>query len=144
MTAEGNTKVKHSAVLEDWAAAIFLADVPSTLSFAPRCYGGNLDEQLLVLEQHLTLSLTQALRAMTQKYMPHSWIEPRLEVRPSPIHGLGSFARTAIKAGEVVTIWGGAVFSLADVTAGKTKPGTVVAIEAAPIKGVQPTPPLDS
>jgi hypothetical protein len=65
---------------------------------------------------------------MTKKYSEHSWIDPHIEIRPSPVHGLGSFARTAIKAGEVVTIWGGEIFTLADVAAGKTKPGSVAAI----------------
>jgi hypothetical protein len=65
---------------------------------------------------------------MAKNYLRHSWIDPRIEIRPSPLHGLGSFARSAIKAGEIVTIWGGEVFTLAEVAAGKTKPGSVAAI----------------
>jgi uncharacterized protein len=63
-----------------------------------------------------------------KKYLRHSWIDPRIVIRPSPIQGLGSFALAAIAAGEVVTIWGGEVFTLAGVAAGKTKPGSVAAI----------------
>lgn len=38
-----------------------------------------------------------------------SWLDPRLEVRPSPIEGLGLFARAPIRAGEVVIRWGGTI-----------------------------------
>ena len=36
-----------------------------------------------------------------------SWLDPRLEVRPSPIEGLGLFATAPIHVGEVVIVWGG-------------------------------------
>ena len=35
------------------------------------------------------------------------WLHPQLEVRPSPIHGLGLFARSAIPGGTVVSRLGG-------------------------------------
>jgi uncharacterized protein len=38
---------------------------------------------------------------------------PRTEVRPSPIHGRGLFAREAIAAGEIVAIKGGRIFTRA-------------------------------
>jgi uncharacterized protein len=77
---------------------------------------------------------------MTKNYLKHSWIDSRIEIRPSLMHGLGSFARSAITAGEVVTIWGGEVFTLAEVAAGKTKPCSVAAIAetlvlASPVQG---------
>ncbi len=40
------------------------------------------------------------------------WTDPRLEVRPSTIHGLGVFARSDIAAGEIVMRWGGIVIPL--------------------------------
>jgi hypothetical protein len=40
-------------------------------------------------------------------YPQTDWIDPRIEVRPSPLHGKGMFAKAAIARGEVVTIWGG-------------------------------------
>src|SRR5262249_45466335 len=49
-----------------------------------------------------------------QAYRPESWIDPRVEVRPSRLHGRGSFARERIGADEVVTIWGGEPFRVAD------------------------------
>jgi len=35
-----------------------------------------------------------------------SWFSPKIEIRPSPTHGKGTFALSAIKPGEVVEIWG--------------------------------------
>lgn len=43
----------------------------------------------------------------TRDYRPTEWIDPRIEIRPSPIHGKGMFATAPIKAGEIVNIWGG-------------------------------------
>lgn len=34
-------------------------------------------------------------------------MNPKVEVRPSPVHGQGMFAKTPIAEGEVVAIWGG-------------------------------------
>jgi len=41
--------------------------------------------------------------------IPMSYRSPKTEVRPSPIQGLGLFAREAIAAGEVVCVKGGTV-----------------------------------
>lgn len=49
-------------------------------------------------------------------------------MRDTRTRGRGSFARASIRVGEIVTIWGGQVFTIADVAAGKTKKGTVSAI----------------
>ena len=38
---------------------------------------------------------------------PTSWLTPKLDVRPSPIEGLGLFAREPIDAGEPVAVMGG-------------------------------------
>jgi hypothetical protein len=56
---------------------------------------------------------------MSRKYRPTSWIDPRIEIRETPRRGKGSFALTPIRAGEIVMIWGGQVFTRADVQAGK-------------------------
>ena len=42
-------------------------------------------------------------------YRTTSWIDPRLEVRPSAIDGWGLFARATIAAGDPVVMWGGEV-----------------------------------
>lgn len=39
------------------------------------------------------------------EFVPRAWLDPRLEIRDSPIHGRGTFARAAIAAGELVTGW---------------------------------------
>src|SRR5262245_17089210 len=41
---------KHGAILEDWAASLFLEQVPHEPPLAPRCYGGDLAAQVIVLE----------------------------------------------------------------------------------------------
>src|SRR5262245_12541997 len=41
---------KHGAILEDWAASLFLERVPREPPLAPRCYGGDLAAQVIVLE----------------------------------------------------------------------------------------------
>ena len=38
---------------------------------------------------------------------PRSWLDPRIEVRTSPIDGAGLFTTAPIFAGEVVIRWGG-------------------------------------
>lgn len=41
-----------------------------------------------------------------KKYRKKSWINPRIEIKSSPLHGKGRFAVAPIKKGEVVVIWG--------------------------------------
>ncbi|MCH8827520.1 MAG: SET domain-containing protein-lysine N-methyltransferase [Chloroflexi bacterium] len=45
------------------------------------------------------------------QYPEISWIDPRIESRPSLIHGRGLFATAPIAVGDVVTIWGGVLFT---------------------------------
>jgi len=42
-------------------------------------------------------------------YLPTTWYDPRVEVRPSSIHGNGMFASRPIHEGEVVVRIGGIV-----------------------------------
>ena len=44
-----------------------------------------------------------------------SWIDPRIEVRLSPIDGHGLFAKARIRADERVIVWGGRLISDSDV-----------------------------
>lgn len=62
-----------------------------------------------------------------QKLQP--WLAPSIEMRPSPVHGRGLFAREPIAAGEPVIIWGGVIFTEADVNAGLTRPGSTAQID---------------
>jgi hypothetical protein len=41
----------------------------------------------------------------------HSWIDPRITLRTSPLGGCGLFASEPIRAGETVLIWGGASYT---------------------------------
>ena len=34
-----------------------------------------------------------------------SWVNPKIEIRPSPVHGKGLFARVPMAKGEVVVVW---------------------------------------
>lgn len=58
-----------------------------------------------------------------------SWIDPRVEGRPSPIGGLGTFARAPIAAGEPGFRRGGVRFTPAAIRAGAARPGTVAAVD---------------
>ncbi len=51
-------------------------------------------------------------------YLSETWFNPRLELRPSATHGTGLFATDLIREGEVVMIWGGTLYSRADLEAG--------------------------
>jgi hypothetical protein len=61
-------------------------------------------------------------------YRATEWLDPRLTLRPSPIGGRGLFAQAPIAAGEVVIIWGGTLFTDADIADGRVAPGSTVAI----------------
>lgn len=43
------------------------------------------------------------------------WVNEKIEIRPSTIHGSGSFAKQLIEKGEVVTVNGGLVVPVAEV-----------------------------
>jgi SET domain-containing protein len=49
--------------------------------------------------------------------MPASYLSPRTEIRESPIHGKGLFARRALARGEIVAIKGGHVLDEAGLAA---------------------------
>lgn len=44
-------------------------------------------------------------------YLPTTWYDPRIEIRPSSIHGNGMFASQPIHVGEVVVRIGGTVMT---------------------------------
>ncbi|MCX6045010.1 MAG: SET domain-containing protein-lysine N-methyltransferase [Chloroflexi bacterium] len=51
---------------------------------------------------------------ISQTYLPQTWLDPRQEIRPSPIQGMGIFAHAAIQPGEIVEIIGGLVITEAE------------------------------
>ncbi len=62
-------------------------------------------------------------------YRASEWIDPRVEIRRSPIADSGMFARAAINEGETVVVWGGGtVFTKADIEAGKVDDDSTVPI----------------
>jgi hypothetical protein len=44
-----------------------------------------------------------------KKYRRTDWIDPRIQIRQSPIQGEGMFAMAPIRKGEIVSIWGGSM-----------------------------------
>jgi len=62
---------------------------------------------------------------MNKTYPTESWINPKIDVRSSPLHATGMFAKSLIKTGEIVVIWGGNYVSKAEVDVAK-KNGKVV------------------
>lgn len=51
---------------------------------------------------------------MVDPPQPDCWLHPAVEVRPSTVHGLGLFARTAIPAGAVLSRIGGELVATRD------------------------------
>ncbi len=62
-------------------------------------------------------------------YIPRSWIDPRIEIKPSSISGMGMFATELIKCDETLLIWGGNVFKRKDIIAGRTIKDSAVPID---------------
>jgi uncharacterized protein len=57
---------------------------------------------------------------MTQPtYLPETWYDPRLTLGPSPTHGTGMFATADFAEGEVIMIWGGQLYTRAQLEAGQ-------------------------
>lgn len=75
-----------------------------------------------------------------REYSQESWIDPRLEVRPSNLEGKGLYVREAIKVNELVVIWGGIMFTQDEIKSGKAKPHTVAEID----EGVYLAAPLNA
>ena len=57
------------------------------------------------------------------------WVDPRLKAQPSPLGGRGLFADAPIPAGEALLRWGGVVYTLADLQAGKANPESIAVLE---------------
>jgi len=41
------------------------------------------------------------------EYSTEDGVSPKIELRESPINGLGMFAKSPITSGETVVVWGG-------------------------------------
>jgi len=66
----------------------------------------------------------------TRTYPSENWIDPRVEVRPSPIHGLGLFVRPGAEfaEGEVVIRFGGTVVRAEEATPDCFRPRSLIGI----------------
>ena len=59
------------------------------------------------------------------KYWKHKWVNPKIEVRKSPIHRLGSFACELIKKDEIVSVNGGLVVPIEEAADFRKKMGSL-------------------
>ena len=66
---------------------------------------------------------------LTIDVRPKDWRDPRLELRPSSIHGKGHFASEPFKAGEIVWVFGGTLFSREDIVAGRANERTLMRLD---------------
>ncbi len=62
-------------------------------------------------------------------YPEKDWLDPRLELRQSSIHGKGLFASQPFRVVEVVMVFGGTLFSKEDVAAGKANNRTLMQVD---------------
>ena len=62
------------------------------------------------------------------RYRASGWLDRRLVLGPSPIHGGGLFAQAPSAVGEVVIVRGGMLFDDADIAAGRVAAGSTVAV----------------
>jgi hypothetical protein len=79
------------------------------------------------IEQHVQVE-NKGARHMARTYRKTSWLDPRIEVRPSPLGGCGMFARAPIAAGETVLEWGGLVVTRAERGAASIVPDSEIPI----------------
>jgi len=55
-------------------------------------------------------------------YRSETWFDPRLSAGPSHVHNTGLFATDPIEAGETLMIWGGTLYTRAQLDAGEVPP----------------------
>jgi hypothetical protein len=58
-----------------------------------------------------------------------TWVDPRVVVYPSRLGGQGLFAREVILTGERVMVWGGTIYSGAEILAGKANAESVAVLD---------------
>jgi len=61
-------------------------------------------------------------------YREKSWLDPRIALRQSSIHGKGLFAAEPFTVGEVVIVFGGSLFFREDIAAGKANNRTLMQV----------------
>ena len=66
---------------------------------------------------------------MAAPYRDRSWLDPRLALRKSLIHGKGLVATQSFGVDEVVVVFGGTLFSKEDIAAGKANNRTLMQVD---------------
>ncbi len=67
--------------------------------------------------------------SLATRYRNRSWLDPRLALRQSSIHGKGLVATQSFRVDEVVIVFGGTLFSKEDIAAGKANNRTLTQID---------------
>jgi len=67
--------------------------------------------------------------SLAVRYRDRSWLDPRLALRQSSIHGKGLVATQTFRVDEVVIVFGGTLFSKEDVAAGKANNRTLMQVD---------------
>jgi uncharacterized protein len=75
---------------------------------------------------------------MKEVYPSSEWVDPRIEIRSRSLAGRGMFGCSPIRQGEPVMLWGGHVFTAADVETGRVAPGSTVYIGEGTFLGSPP------
>ena len=65
----------------------------------------------------------------TTSYREKSWLDPRITLGHSSIHGKGLFAAEPFRVGEVLIVFGGSLFSREDIAAGKANNRTLMQVD---------------
>lgn len=73
---------------------------------------------------------------------PCSWVDSRIEAQCSSISGMGTFANAPIATGEIVVVWGGRLFSRAEVVAGIPRERSLAMIDHDLFLGSLPEDPV--
>src|SRR2546422_7714564 len=65
----------------------------------------------------------------TTSYREKSWLDPRITLGHSSIHGKGLLAAEPFRVGEVLIVFGGSLFSREDIAAGKANNRTLMQVD---------------
>lgn len=74
-------------------------------------------------------SMEFTARNLPKRYRSKSWINLRAEVHSSSINGKGMFACKSIVKSEIIVIWGGRVFSEAEIKGGKARERSIAMLD---------------
>ena len=63
-----------------------------------------------------------------------SWVNPKVEIGSSPLHGQGMFAASRVAEGETVVIWGGSLVGKEEADRARAEGKVVMQLEGWPVQ----------